>query len=98
MPEHVRQAELAYEEAYRQRSVKGLARKAEGLGYQLVPVAPGRVSAPAGRPPPSARAVSATKPPTRWRGEGEGASRPTKKSPRMARRDARSEVSFLGRV
>ena len=35
--EYVRQAEQAYEEAYRQRTVKGLARKAESLGYQLVP-------------------------------------------------------------
>jgi transposase len=38
--EYVRQAEQAYEEAYRLRTVKGLARKAEGLGYKLVPVAP----------------------------------------------------------
>jgi transposase len=38
--EYVRQAEQAYEEAYRQRTVKGLARKAESLGYKLVPVAP----------------------------------------------------------
>jgi transposase len=38
--EYVRQAEQAYEEAYRQRTVKGLARKAESLGYQLVPVTP----------------------------------------------------------
>jgi transposase len=37
--EYVRQAEQAYEEAYRQRTVKGLARKAASLGYQLVPVA-----------------------------------------------------------
>jgi hypothetical protein len=36
--EYVRQAEQAYEEAYRQRVVKGLARKAESLGYQLVAV------------------------------------------------------------
>jgi transposase len=35
--EYVRQAEQAYEEAYRQRTVKGLARKAESLGYKLVP-------------------------------------------------------------
>jgi transposase len=35
--EYVRQAEQAYEEAYRQRTVKGLARKAASLGYQLVP-------------------------------------------------------------
>jgi transposase len=35
--EYVRQAENVYEEAYRQRTVKGLARKAEGLGYKLVP-------------------------------------------------------------
>jgi transposase len=35
--EYVRQAEQAYEEAYRLRTVKGLARKAESLGYQLVP-------------------------------------------------------------
>ncbi len=38
--EYVRQAEQAYEEAYRQRTVKGLARKAESLGYKLVPVGP----------------------------------------------------------
>jgi transposase len=37
--EYVRQAEQAYEEAYRLRTVKGLARKAERLGYKLVPVA-----------------------------------------------------------
>jgi transposase len=37
---YVRQAEQAYEQAYRQRTVKGLARKAESLGYKLVPVAP----------------------------------------------------------
>jgi transposase len=36
--EYVRQAEQAYDEAYRQRTVKGLARKAESLGYQLVAV------------------------------------------------------------
>jgi transposase len=35
--EYVRQAEQAYEEAYRLRTVKGLARKAESLGYKLVP-------------------------------------------------------------
>ena len=34
--EYVRQAEQAYDEAYRQRTVKGLARKAESLGYKLV--------------------------------------------------------------
>jgi transposase len=38
--EYVRQGEQAYEEAYRQRTVKGLAHKAERLGYKLVPVAP----------------------------------------------------------
>jgi transposase len=38
--EYVRQGEQAYEEAYRQRTVKGLARKAESLGYKLVPVTP----------------------------------------------------------
>jgi transposase len=38
--EYVRQGEQAYEEAYRQRTVKALARKAESLGYQLVPVTP----------------------------------------------------------
>ena len=38
--EYVRQAERAYEEAYRQRTVKGLAHKAESLGYKLVPVTP----------------------------------------------------------
>lgn len=36
--EYVRQAEHAYEEAYRLRMVKGMARKAESLGYKLVPV------------------------------------------------------------
>jgi transposase len=36
--EYVRQAEQAYDEAYRQRTVKGLARKAESLGYKLVPL------------------------------------------------------------
>ena len=35
--EYVRQAEQAYDEAYRLRTLKALARKAEGLGYQLVP-------------------------------------------------------------
>lgn len=34
--EYVRQAEDAYEEAYRQRTVQGLARKAKSLGYPLV--------------------------------------------------------------
>jgi len=36
--EYVRQAEQAYEEAYRLRTLKAMARKAESLGYQLVPV------------------------------------------------------------
>jgi transposase len=36
--EYVRQGEQAYEEAYRQRTLKGLARKAESLGYKLVAV------------------------------------------------------------
>jgi transposase len=36
--EYVRQAEQAYAEAYRQRTIKGLARKAESLGYKLVAV------------------------------------------------------------
>ena len=35
--EYVRQAEQAYDEAYRLRTLKALARKAESLGYQLVP-------------------------------------------------------------
>jgi transposase len=35
--EYVRQAEQAYEEAYRLRTLKAMARKAESLGYQLVP-------------------------------------------------------------
>jgi hypothetical protein len=35
--EYVRQAEPAYEEAYRLRTLKALARKAESLGYHLVP-------------------------------------------------------------
>ena len=36
---YVRQAEAAYEEQYRLRTVKGMARKAQKLGYKLVPVA-----------------------------------------------------------
>jgi transposase len=39
--EYVRQGEQAYEEAYRLRLVKSMARKAESLGYKLVP-APAR--------------------------------------------------------
>ena len=35
--EYVRQAEHAYEEAYRLRTLKAMARKAETLGYKLVP-------------------------------------------------------------
>jgi transposase len=35
--EYVRQGEQAYEEAYRQRTLKAMARKAERLGYKLVP-------------------------------------------------------------
>jgi transposase len=35
--EYVRQGEQAYEEAYRVRTLKGMARKAESLGYKLVP-------------------------------------------------------------
>ena len=35
--EYVRQAEQAYQEAYRLRTVKAMARKAESLGYKLVP-------------------------------------------------------------
>jgi transposase len=34
---YVRQGEQAYEEAYRVRTLKGMARKAERLGYKLVP-------------------------------------------------------------
>ena len=37
--EYVRQVEQAYEEAYRQRTLKGLARKAASLGYKLVATA-----------------------------------------------------------
>lgn len=36
--EYVRQAEQVYEEAYHLRTLKGMARKAESLGYKLVPV------------------------------------------------------------
>jgi hypothetical protein len=36
---YVRQEMHAYEEAYRLRLVKGLARKAQELGYRLEPVA-----------------------------------------------------------
>jgi hypothetical protein len=35
--EYVAQGEQAYEEAYRLRTVKAMARKAESLGYKLVP-------------------------------------------------------------
>jgi transposase len=35
--EYVRQGEQAYEEAFRLRTLKAMARKAESLGYQLVP-------------------------------------------------------------
>jgi transposase len=38
--EYVRQAEQAYEEAYRLRTLKAMARKAESLGYKLVPATP----------------------------------------------------------
>jgi transposase len=38
--EYVCQAEQAYEEAYRLRTLKAMARKAECLGYKLVPVTP----------------------------------------------------------
>jgi len=37
---YVAQGEAAYEEAYRLRTLKGLARKAQSLGYQLVPATP----------------------------------------------------------
>jgi transposase len=36
---YVRQAEAAYEEQYRMRTLKGMARKAATLGYKLVPAA-----------------------------------------------------------
>lgn len=36
--EYVRQGEKAYEESYRIRTLKGMARKAETLGYKLVPM------------------------------------------------------------
>jgi hypothetical protein len=35
---YVRQGEKAYEQAYRVRTLKGMARKAESLGYKLVPL------------------------------------------------------------
>jgi hypothetical protein len=35
--DYVRQEMASYEEAYRLRLVKGLARKAQEMGYQLVP-------------------------------------------------------------
>jgi transposase len=38
--EYVAQGERAYEEAYRERTLRGLARKAESMGYQLVPATP----------------------------------------------------------
>ncbi len=37
---YVRQEMAAAEEAYRARALKGLARKATELGYQLVPATP----------------------------------------------------------
>ena len=37
---YVRQEMAAAEEAYRARVLKGLARKATGLGYPLVPATP----------------------------------------------------------
>lgn len=36
--EYVRQGEQAYEQAYRLRTLKGMARKAASLGYQLMPM------------------------------------------------------------
>jgi transposase len=39
--EYVRQGEQAYEEAYRHRTVKAMARKAAALGYKLVPESAG---------------------------------------------------------
>ncbi len=38
--EYVRQEQASYEEGYRQRQLKGLARKAEELGYRLEPASP----------------------------------------------------------
>ena len=35
--EYVRQGEQAYEDAYRQRQLKSMAKKAASLGYKLVP-------------------------------------------------------------
>ena len=35
---YVRQGEQAYEEAHRARTLKGLARKAASLGFQLTPL------------------------------------------------------------
>ena len=37
--EYVRKGEQAYEDAYRARTVKGMAHKAKSLGYKLVPIA-----------------------------------------------------------
>jgi hypothetical protein len=34
---YVAQGEAAYEEQYRQRTLKGISRKAANLGYKLVP-------------------------------------------------------------
>jgi transposase len=44
---YVRQEQAAYEEAYRLKTIKGMARKAEALGYKLVPTTPETTSAPA---------------------------------------------------
>lgn len=38
--DYVRQGEQAYEQAYRLRTLKGLGKKAESLGYKLVPLTP----------------------------------------------------------
>lgn len=44
---YVRQTQDAYEEQYRLRTLKGLARKAESLGYQLTPKIPEPITATA---------------------------------------------------
>ena len=37
--DYVRQEQSAYEESYRLKTIKGMARKAATLGYKLVPTA-----------------------------------------------------------
>ena len=75
--EYVRQGIEAYEAAYQNRVVKGLARKAAQLGYQLLP-APERLReaavTPGGLPPcyPNSKTPKARKDRTTCGGGGNG--------------------------